>query len=132
MIYEIPPSSPSYPVTQVIVVEDNSDAAVYRDRGGVYRDDGRLGLRRVGHRAITIRLTSATAVSTRPTTRSIRPTAIHASYNPWTGAYGRGAVAYGPYGGAGVGARYNPRTGTYARGAAAWGPYGARGAATAL
>ena len=62
-------------------------------------------------------------------------------YNPWTGAYGRGAVAYGPYGG--VGARralqpahrhlrarrggvrpvrrggaaqaYNPRTGTYAQ-----------------
>ena len=39
--------------------------------------------------------------------------------------------AYGPYGGAGVGARYNPRTGTYARGAAAYGPYGARGAAQA-
>ncbi len=50
-----------------------------------------------------------------------------ASYNPWTGAYGRGAVAYGPYGGAGVTSRYNPRTGTYSRGAAAWGPYGARG-----
>lgn len=50
-----------------------------------------------------------------------------ASYNPWTGAYGRGAVAYGPYGGAGVSSRYNPRTGTYSRGAAAWGPYGARG-----
>jgi hypothetical protein len=50
-----------------------------------------------------------------------------ASYNPWTGAYSRGMVAYGPYGGAGVGARYNPRTGTYARGAAAYGPYGARG-----
>ena len=48
-------------------------------------------------------------------------------YNPWTGGYGRRAVAYGPYGGAGVSARYNPRTGTYARGAAAWGPYGARG-----
>jgi hypothetical protein len=54
-----------------------------------------------------------------------------ASYNPWTGAYGRGAVAYGPYGGAGVGARYNPSTGTYARGAVAYGPYGARGAAQA-
>ena len=52
-------------------------------------------------------------------------------YNPWTGAYGRGAVAYGPYGGAGVGARYNPWTGTYARGAAAYGPYGARGVAQA-
>jgi hypothetical protein len=52
-------------------------------------------------------------------------------YNPWTGGYGRSAVAYGPYGGMGVGARYNPRTGTYARGAAAWGPYGATGAAHA-
>ena len=40
-------------------------------------------------------------------------------------------MAYGPYGGAGVGARYNPRTGTYARGAVAYGPYGARGAAQA-
>ena len=39
-------------------------------------------------------------------------------YNPWTGAYGRSAGVYGPYGGAGVGARYNPRTGTYARGVA--------------
>jgi hypothetical protein len=39
--------------------------------------------------------------------------------------------AYGPYGGAGVGASYNPRTGTYARGAAAYGPYGSRAAASA-
>ena len=31
-----------------------------------------------------------------------------ASYNPWTGAYGRGAVAYGPYGGAGVGRALQP------------------------
>ncbi len=54
-----------------------------------------------------------------------------ASYNPWTGAYGRGAVAYGPYGGAGVGARYNPTTGTYSRGAAAYGPYGSRAAGQA-
>jgi len=52
-----------------------------------------------------------------------------AAYNPWTGAYTRGAVAYGPYGGAGVAARYNPRTGSYARGAAAYGPYGAAGVA---
>ncbi len=54
-----------------------------------------------------------------------------ASYNPWTGAYTRGAVAYGPYGGAGVAQRYNPRTGTYSRGAAAYGPYGSRAAAGA-
>ena len=60
-----------------------------------------------------------------------RPTGTRAWYNPWTGAYGRSAGVYGPYGGAGVGARYNPRTGTYARGAAAYGPYGARGVAQA-
>ncbi len=54
-----------------------------------------------------------------------------AHYNPWTGSYGRSAVAYGPYGGMGASARYNPRTGTYSRGAAAWGPYGARGAGSA-
>ncbi|HEY7445409.1 MAG TPA: hypothetical protein VH701_23480 [Vicinamibacterales bacterium] len=52
-------------------------------------------------------------------------------YNPHTGAFGRSAAVYGPYGGAGVAARYNPRTGTYARGAAAYGPYGARGVAHA-
>jgi hypothetical protein len=52
-------------------------------------------------------------------------------YNPWTGAYGRASVVYGPYGGAGAVARYNPATGTYSRGAVAWGPYGARGAAEA-
>ena len=52
-------------------------------------------------------------------------------YNPWTGAYGRSAGVYGPYGGAGVGARYNPRTGTYSRGAAAYGPYGSRAVASA-
>ena len=30
-------------------------------------------------------------------------------YSPWSGAYQRGAVAYGPYGGVGAAARYNPR-----------------------
>ncbi len=54
-----------------------------------------------------------------------------ALYNPWTGAYTRGAAVYGPYGGAGMAARYNPRTGTYSRGAAAYGPYGATGRAQA-
>ncbi len=43
-----------------------------------------------------------------------------ASYNPTTGTYGRTAVAYGPYGGAGATSRYNPETGAYARGNAVW------------
>ncbi len=51
---------------------------------------------------------------------------VGAWYNPYTGRYGRSAVAYGPYGGYGRSASYNPRTGTYARGAAAWGPYSGR------
>jgi hypothetical protein len=45
-------------------------------------------------------------------------------YNPRTGAYGRYATAYGPYGGVGAAASYNPRTGTYKRSAAAYGPGG--------
>jgi hypothetical protein len=52
-------------------------------------------------------------------------------YNPYTGAYGRAAAAYGPYGGVGAAARYNPTTGTYARGAAAYGPYNSRAFAQA-
>jgi hypothetical protein len=47
-------------------------------------------------------------------------------YNPYTGAYGRGYAAYGPYGGVSATARYNPRTGTYSRSASAYGPYGSR------
>ena len=56
---------------------------------------------------------------------------FRATYNPYTGAYGRQARVYGPYGGAGRGAYYNPSTGTYARGRSAWGPYGGVGEAAA-
>ena len=56
---------------------------------------------------------------------------VAAAYNPYTGTYARGAVAYGPYGGRGYAAAYNPYTGTYARGAAAYGPYAGRGYAEA-
>lgn len=54
-----------------------------------------------------------------------------AYYNPYNGAYGRGAAVYGPYGGAGAASYYNPSTGTYARGAAVYGPYGGAGTAAA-
>jgi hypothetical protein len=47
-------------------------------------------------------------------------------YNPYTGRYGAGSAAYGPYGGAGRGAAYNPSTGTYSRAATAYGPGGSR------
>jgi hypothetical protein len=129
-LYEIPPSSPAYNVTQVVVVEDHDDeveyatAAAYTGMmvawGCVVWGTGYYYPPYIGYGGFY------------PAYYPFYPTyGFRATYNPWTGAYGRAAFAYGPYGGAGVGARYNPRTGTYARGAAAWGPYGARGAATA-
>ena len=52
-----------------------------------------------------------------------------ASYNPRTGAYTAGRVAYGPYGSAAGAARYNPSTGRYSRAASVQTPYGGRTAA---
>jgi hypothetical protein len=57
--------------------------------------------------------------------------AYHASYNPYTGTYARGATAYGPYGSRSVGQAYNPYTGTAARGASVSTPYGTASAAHA-
>ena len=129
-IYEIPVSSPSYNVTNVTVVEDNSDAVVFATAaaytglmigfGCAMWGTGYYYPPYVGYGGFY------------PVYHPYYPTyGYHASYNPWTGSYSRGVAAYGPYGGAGVGARYNPRTGTYARGAAAYGPGGARGYASA-
>ena len=131
-IYEIPISSPSHSVTYVTVEDDDDDdewvvfaaAAAYTGVmvawGCAVWGSGWYYPPYVGYGGFY------------PAYFPHYPTyGYGASYNPWTGAYTRGAVAYGPYGGAGVGARYNPRTGTYSRGAAAYGPYGARGAAQA-
>jgi hypothetical protein len=131
-IYEIPASSPAHNVTYVTVVEDNDDdwvtyAAV------------------AGYTGLMIGWGCAVwgtgwyyppywgwGGGYYPYYYPHYPSyGYGAWYNPWTGGYGRTAVAYGPYGGAGVTSRYNPATGTYSRGAAAWGPYGARGAAEA-
>jgi hypothetical protein len=129
-IYEIPVSSPSYNVTNVTVVENNSDAVVFATAaaytglmigwGCAVWGTGYYYPPYIGYGGYY------------PIYHPYYPTyGYHASYNPWTGSYSRGVAAYGPYGGAGVGARYNPRTGTYARGAAAYGPGGSRAVAGA-
>jgi hypothetical protein len=130
-IYEIPISSPSHSVTYVTVEDDDDDEWVVFAAAAAYTGvmvawgcavwgSGYYYPPYVAYGGFY------------PAYYPHYPTyGYGASYNPWTGAYSRGAVAYGPYGGAGVGARYNPRTGTYSRGAAAYGPYGARGAAQA-
>jgi hypothetical protein len=129
-IYEIPVSSPSHAVTYVTVEESNDDAVVFATAaaftgmmvawGCVVWGSGYYYPPYVWYGGGY------------PIYYPHYPSyGFGASYNPWTGAYTRGAVAYGPYGGAGVAQRYNPRTGTYSRGAVAYGPYGARGAAQA-
>jgi hypothetical protein len=129
-IYEIPVSSPSHAVTYVTVEESDNDAVVYATAAaftGVMIGWG-CAVWGTGYYYPPYVWYGGGY----PYYRPYYPTyGFGASYNPWTGAYTRGAVAYGPYGGAGVAQRYNPRTGTYSRGAAAWGPYGARGAASA-
>ena len=129
-IYEIPVSSPAHNVTYVTVEDDDDDAVVYATAavftgvmigwGCAVWGSGYYYPPYYGYGGFY------------PYYYPHYPTyGYGASYNPWTGAYTRGAVAYGPYGGAGVAARYNPRTGTYSRGAVAHGPYGSRGAASA-
>ena len=125
-IYEIPVSSPAHSVTYVTVEDDDDDEILFA-----------TALAATGVMVAWGCAVWGTGYYYPPYYYGgiyypFYPTyGFGASYNPWTGAYTRGAVAYGPYGGAGVAQRYNPRTGTYSRGAAAWGPYGARGAASA-
>ena len=131
-IYEIPVSSPAHHVTYVTVEDDDSN------------DDWVVFAAAAGYTGMMVAWGCTVWGSGwyyppywgyggfYPYYYPYFPTyGYSAWYNPWTGAYGRSARVYGPYGGAGVGARYNPRTGTYARGAAAYGPYGARGVAQA-
>ena len=130
-IYKIPASSPSHHVTYVVVEEDDND-----------NDEWVTFAYAAGYTGLMIGWGCAvwgsgwyyppyvaTAGSYYP---HFGDYGYSAHYNPWTGAYGRSAVAYGPYGGMGASARYNPRTGTYSRGAVAWGPYGASGAGAGL
>jgi hypothetical protein len=129
-IYEIPTSSPSYPVTAV-TVESYDDDDVYFATAAAY-----TGMMVAWGCAVW-----GTGYYYPPYYWGGGYYPVYyphypsygygARYNPWTGAYTRAGVAYGPYGGAGYAARYNPRTGTYSRGAAAWGPGGGRGAAEA-
>src|SRR5262245_17676315 len=129
-VYQIPISSPAYPVTQVTVDSYDDDAVVYSAAAGYpgWMIGWGVPMWGTGYYYPPYYWGGGFYPAYYPR----YPTyGYGARYNPWTGAYTRGGAVYGPYGGAGYGARYNPRTGTYARGAAAWGPGGARGAAQA-
>jgi hypothetical protein len=130
-IYAIPVSSPIHHVTYVTIVKDSPDTVVVSAApgyGGVTIAWGCAVWGTGWYYPPYVWYGGAVPIYY----PSYATYGYSAWYNPWTGAYQRGATAYGPYGGAGVGARYNPTTGTYARGAMAWGPYGANGAAQAF
>ncbi len=139
-IYEIPISSPSYNVTNVTVVEDNSDAVVFATAaaytglmigwGCAVWGTGYYYPPYVGYGGYypyyspvlpDLRLPRLV----QPVDRHLQPrrrprtvrTAAPASaprYNPRTGTYARGAAAYGPGGSRAVAGAYNPRTGASA------------------
>jgi hypothetical protein len=129
-VYEIPVSSPVHNVTYVTVVEEDDDDVTFAAVAGYTGLMIGFGCAVWGTGYYYPPYWGYGGMY--PYYYPRYPTyGYGASYNPWSGAYRRTAVAYGPYGGAGVTSRYNPRTGTYSRGAAAWGPYGARGAGEA-
>ena len=140
-IYQIPASSPSHSVTYVTVEQSSPSTVTYAAYGGYMGNDGRLGLRRLGHRLVLPALLLVRRLLSRATTRILElmvmapgttltpestglpdesmvhtaALAIGARYNPSTGTYARGAMAYGPYGARGAAQAYNPRTGNYAQ-----------------
>jgi hypothetical protein len=131
-IYEIPISSPAHNVTYVTVEDDDDDEWVTFATAAMYTGVMVAWGCAVWGSGWYYPPYYGGFYGGYPYYRPYYPTyGYRASYNPWTGAYSRGAAAYGPYGGAGVSARYNPRTGTYSRGAAAYGPYGSRAAGQA-
>jgi hypothetical protein len=130
VIYTIPPSSPVYNVTYV-TQEPAANGAVTASYTAGYMGAFVTGA------AVGAIVASGTGYYYPPYVYGgyYYPYAAtygyHTAYNPYTGAYGWGGSAYGPYGSAHWGASYNPNTGTYARGATESTPYGTRSAAEA-
>jgi hypothetical protein len=130
VIYTIPPSSPVYNVTYVTQAPASNGAVTASYTAGY------MGAFVMGATVGAI-VASGTGYYYPPYVYGgfYYPYACtygyHTAYNPYTGAYGWGGSAYGPYGSAHWGAGYNPTTGTYARGATVSTPYGSRSAAEA-
>ena len=126
IIYTIPPSSPMYNVTYV-VVSNPTPVTVQTSYSSGY-----LGVFVVGM-AMGSTIVYGTGYyyppyifwGPHPVYYPYPYTyGVAAVYNPYTGAYGVGRAVYGPYGSAGTAAWYNPTTGTYARAVTTQNAYG--------
>jgi len=128
-IYSIPPSSPVYNVTYVTQKESSKDSVECS------HTDGYLGMFVIGM-AAGLAIGYGTGYyypsyvywgGGYPYYRAWPATyGVGAVYRPYSGAYGVGRAAYGPYGGVGTSAWYNPSTGRYGRASSAQGWYGGR------
>jgi hypothetical protein len=126
IIYTIPPSSPVYNVTYV-VVSNPTPTTVETSYSSGY-----LGMFVVGM-AVGSTVVYGTGYYYPPYVYwGLHPVyypypytyGCAAAYNPYTGAYGVGRAVYGPYGSAGTAAWYNPTTGTYGRAVTTQNAYG--------
>ena len=117
-IYQIPPSAPVYETSYVYVYDTDPDWVTYGYLPGYYGTYYAWGVMAFGTGWYYAPYIYDDGYWPYANTYG-----AGSWYNSSTGTYGRSAVAYGPYGGAGRAAAYNPTTGTYARGAAAYGEY---------
>jgi hypothetical protein len=127
VIYTIPPSSPVYNVTYVIV-SNPTPTTVEASYSSGYLGVFVLGM------AVGATVVYGTGyyyppyVYWGPRYPVYYPYpytyGVAAVYNPYTGAYGVGRAVYGPYGSAGSAAWYNPNTGTYGRAVTTQNAYG--------
>jgi len=129
VIYTIPPSSPVYNVTYVVVYNSTPTTVTYGYTAGytgVYVVGGTVVYGTGYHYPPYYYYPPAYAYPVYhpyPTTYGSA-----AYYNTSTGAYTRSAAAYGPYGSAAASTSYNPSTGTYSRSASASDAYGSAAA----
>jgi hypothetical protein len=125
-IYTIPPASPVYNVTYVVVSNPTPTTVV------TSYSSGYLGVFVVGM-AVGATVVYGTGYYYPPYVYyGPHPVyypypytyGVAAVYNPYTGAYGVGRAVYGPYGSAGTAAWYNPSTGIYGRAVTTQNAYG--------
>jgi hypothetical protein len=127
VIYTIPPSSPVYNVTYV-VVSNPTPTTVETSYSSGYLGVFVLGM------AVGATVVYGTGyyyppyIYYGPRYPVYYPYpctyGVAAVYNPYTGFYGVGHAVYGPYGSAGTAAWYNPSTGTYGRAVTTQNAYG--------
>jgi len=125
-IYAIPPSSPYYNVTYVVVQSSTPTTVTYCQTSGYSGEYvATTGVLVFGAGMAVGAAMASDHYYYYPPYPCYYSYGCAATYHcGYGGYYAAGYACYGPYGGAGYATAYNPTTGTYARSAYAYGPYG--------